>query len=143
MFNRSIFGTLVAAGIGTLIGIGLMTAAGLISAVRSGLPDAPEAEVLTVERLMAFCKGCGPDIPCDAATPVRTGYCRGFISGVMDSRPEVGRLCLPSDWNSDDALRLFLGWSSRHPEDKEIPASDGVMRAHAAMYGCGKAGGDI
>lgn len=141
MRKHSRLAVIVAAGMGILAGIALMTAFivwsnGNVSAARS-LEATPEP--LSVGQLVAFCQRCNADAACRAVDQVAIGYCRGFVAGVMVSRADLG-LCMPKDWDTGKASKLFLRWAERHPERGRNSAADEIMRAHAAAFDCRKAG---
>ena len=71
------------------------------------------------------------------------GICMGFVTGVMDSRPELDRLCLPHDWDNRNARATFLAWAGRHPESEGMQAAVGIVKAHEASFDCRKSGGGI
>ena len=97
---------------------------------------------MTVGKLVNFCRKCDTDTPCREANQIAIGYCRGFVAGVLGSRADL-RLCLPKDWDTGKALRLFQIWAEQHPEKKPNSAADEIMQAHAAAFDCRKVGHGI
>ena len=134
MIHQSRFGVLVAAGIGMLAGVTVMATVSVWVLERRETP-ASGPGLLKVGQLATYCGG--------STGPFEVGYCWGVVSGVMDSRPEIARLCLPAGWNLGQEVALFLAWAGQHPGEAGSLASDGIVRAHAASFDCRKSGGGV
>ena len=137
---HSHFARLVCAGLGVLAGMALMTGVVLVTAAgRPAGPALPSPGILTVVKLAGLCSVCTPGEPCNPATL----YCLGFVNGVMDSRPQIGRLCLPHDYGIGDAAAIFTAWAASHADSKNMEASEGVERALAASFDCRRSRGGV
>ena len=136
------YGVLVAAGLGMLAGVTLMATVSVWVLERQVTPVSGPGP-LKVGQLAAYCRGCGQGTRCATTEPFDDGYCWGVVSGVMDSRPEIARLCLPDGWNLGQEVTLFLAWAGQHPGEAGLLATDGIVRAHAASFDCRKSGGGV
>ena len=136
------YGVFVGAGLGMLAGVAVMTGVTLCVLERPGT-TATGPGLLDVGQLAAFCRGCDEATSCGPNEPFDTGFCRGVVSGVMDSRPEIARLCLPDGWDLGQEVTLFLAWAGQHPGEARLLATDGIVRAHAASFDCRISGGGV
>ena len=136
---HSHFAQLVCAGLGVLVGMAVMTVVALATEARLPAgPALPSPGILTVGKLAGLCSACTSGGPCHPAS-----YCLGFVNGVMDSRPQVGRLCLPHDYGLGDAASIFTAWAASHADSKNMEASEGVVRALAASFDCRRSRGGV
>ncbi len=142
MSHFSKFGVLVAAGIGMLAGVTVMAAVSVRALESQGTPISGPG-TLSVGQLAAFCRECGQGNSCGTTEQFDNGYCQGVVSGVMDSRPEIARLCLPEGWNLGQETKLFLAWAAQHPGEARSLATDGIVQAHSASFDCRKSGGGV
>lgn len=110
---------------GLLVGVAIM--------VRLEIDDSRppvEGTTTTAGKLASACSSVGPDASVDMA------ICLGFISGGLNSSPDIGRLCLPANWSANAARKLFIAWAKRHPDDLGVPAAEGVVLAHQGSFTC-------
>ena len=89
-----------------------------------------EGATITPGKLASACSSVGADASVDMA------ICLGFISGVLNSSPDIARLCLPVSWSAAAGQRLFVAWAKRHPEDLGVSAAEGVVLAHQGSFAC-------
>jgi len=78
--------------------------------------------------------------------PFRAGYCAGYISAATDWLQYVKYLaksgntsptvCLPSNVQNGDLLKVLVKYANDHPEQLHVPAFIGLNLALSQAYPC-------
>ena len=84
-----------------------------------------------------------------ASEEIDTGYCEGFLEGVIDEEQSLaqslrwvetestsGHFCLPENSTQEQLLRLLKKWMDKHPEQLHKSGEFVIHEALAEVFPC-------
>jgi len=100
-----------------------------------------EFDLNTTDDLYQVC-----NVPAEDPLAIKALYfCLGFVTGVghyhhaISLSPDIEPLTCPDKEPTRVELAIvFLKWAEAHPEFKDIPPEDGLMRAAAEKWPCNR-----